>query len=180
VAARILLADDSAIAQRLGERMLREEGYEVVSVTDGETALLRLADVDPDVLIADAFLPKRTGFELAQFVRETLAHRHIGVLLSGSITEPVDSDKAAAAGADGIVQKPFGVGTLIETLVPLLDKVAERRLAGEFGADAPPLPIIPIADEERVRAAVTVALDEAMPQMVELITREVLRALRPS
>ncbi|MFN9457786.1 MAG: response regulator, partial [Acidobacteriota bacterium] len=103
--------------------MLREEGYEVVSVTDGETALLRLADVDPDVLLADAFLPKRTGFELAQFVRETIAHRHIGVLLSGSITEPVDPEKAAAAGADGIVQKPFGVGTLIEMLVPLLDKV---------------------------------------------------------
>jgi hypothetical protein len=72
------------------------------------------------------------------------------------------------------------VGTLIEMLVPLLDKVADRRLAGEFGADAPPLPVTPIADEERIRAAVTVALDEAMPQMVELITREVLRALRPS
>jgi CheY-like chemotaxis protein len=180
VAARILLADDSAIAQRLGERMLREEGFEVVSVTDGETALLRLADVGPDVLIADAFLPKRSGFELAQFIRETLVHRHIGVLLSGSITEPVDAEKASAAGADGIVQKPFSVASLLEALTALLDRVAERRLAGEFGADAPPLPVIPVADEERIRAAVTVALDEAMPQMVELITREVLRNLRPA
>jgi CheY-like chemotaxis protein len=180
VPGRILLADDSAIAQRLGERMLREEGFEVVSVTDGETALLRLADVDPDAMIVDAFLPKKSGFELAQFVRETAAHRHVGVLLTGSITEPVDLEKAEASGADGVVQKPFGVVPLMEMLTPLLERVAERRLQSEFGTDAPPVPVTPISDEERVRAAVTVALDEAMPAMIELLTREVLRNLRQS
>lgn len=178
MAGRILLADDSAIAQRLGERMLREEGFEVVSVTDGETALLRLADVDPDAMIVDAFLPKKSGFELAKFVRETATHRHIGVLLTGSITEPVDKAQAEAVGADGVVQKPFGVTSLMDVLRPLLERVAERRLESEYGAEAPPVPVVPISEEERVRAAVTVALDEAMPQMVELITREVLRTLR--
>jgi len=54
---RILLADDSPHAQRMGERILREEGFEVVTVTDGETALIRLEDVDPDVVLADVFLP---------------------------------------------------------------------------------------------------------------------------
>ena len=43
---RILLADDSPHAQRMGERILREEGFEVVTVTDGNTALMRLADVE--------------------------------------------------------------------------------------------------------------------------------------
>jgi CheY-like chemotaxis protein len=66
---RILLADDSPHAQRMGERILREEGYEVVSVTDGETALLRLADVDPDVIIADVFLPGRSGMEICRYVK---------------------------------------------------------------------------------------------------------------
>ena len=41
---RILLADHSPHAQRMGERILRDEGYEVATVTDGETALLRLKD----------------------------------------------------------------------------------------------------------------------------------------
>ena len=45
-------------------------------------------------------------------------------------------------------------------------------------ASVGPRPVVPISEEERVRAAVTVALDEAMPKMVELITREVLRTLR--
>ena len=61
VMSRILLADDSPHAQRMGERILREEGFEVVSITEGETALLRLADVDPDLIIADVFLPGKIG-----------------------------------------------------------------------------------------------------------------------
>src|SRR5579864_4833139 len=52
---RILLADDSPHAQRMGERILREEGFEVVSLTDGNTTLLRLDDVDPDLILADVF-----------------------------------------------------------------------------------------------------------------------------
>ena len=54
---RILLADDSPHAQRMGELILREEGFEVVSVTDGETALVRLAAGVRlhDVLFAELF-----------------------------------------------------------------------------------------------------------------------------
>jgi len=69
----ILLADDSPHAQRMGERILREEGFAVVSLTDGETALLRMADVDPDLVIADVFLPGRNGFELCRESRTPLS-----------------------------------------------------------------------------------------------------------
>ena len=47
---RILLADDSPHAQRMGERILADEGYEVVTVSDGDSALVRLEDVDPDLV----------------------------------------------------------------------------------------------------------------------------------
>ena len=50
---RILLADDSPHAQRMGEQILSEEGFEVVTVSDGDSALLRLEDVDPDLVIVD-------------------------------------------------------------------------------------------------------------------------------
>ena len=66
---RILLADDSPHAQRMGERILREEGFEVVSLTDGETVMLRLRDVDPDLIIADVFLPLKSGFDLCRYVK---------------------------------------------------------------------------------------------------------------
>ena len=47
---RILLVDDSPHAQRMGERILSEEGYEVVTVSNADSALIRLDDVDPDVV----------------------------------------------------------------------------------------------------------------------------------
>ena len=48
---RILLVDDSPHAQRMGERILADEGYEVVTVSNADSALIRLDDVDPDVVI---------------------------------------------------------------------------------------------------------------------------------
>ena len=71
---RILLADDSPHAQRMGERILREEGYEVVTVTDGQTALMRLADVDPDLVFADVSLPTKTGYEICREIKSRQRH----------------------------------------------------------------------------------------------------------
>ncbi len=58
----ILLADDSPHAQRMGERILKEEGYQVVRTTYAESAVYRKEDSDPELLIADAFLPASRGF----------------------------------------------------------------------------------------------------------------------
>ena len=70
---RILLADDSPHAQRMGERILREEGFEVVTVTDGQTALMRLADVDPDVVFADVSLPRKSGYDICREIEASPA-----------------------------------------------------------------------------------------------------------
>jgi DNA-binding response OmpR family regulator len=72
---RILLADDSPHAQRMGERILREEGFEVVTVTDGDTALIRLKDVDPDLILADAFLPGKSGYDICRTRRKRSGFR---------------------------------------------------------------------------------------------------------
>ena len=66
---RILLADDSPHAQRMGERILRDEGHEVISVSDGRVAMLRLADASPDLIIADISMPEVSGYELCEYVK---------------------------------------------------------------------------------------------------------------
>ena len=100
----ILLADDSAHAQRMGERILREEGFEVVSLTDGETAWRRLKDVDPDVVLADAFLPSRSGYELCRHLKTTPDFRHVRVVLTAGLLEPMDEEEARQAGCDAILR----------------------------------------------------------------------------
>lgn len=186
---RILLADDSPHAQRMGERILREEGFEVVTVTDGETAILRLGDADPDVVLADVFLPGRNGYDLCRHIRQDPRHQHAGVVLIAGLLEPVDEEEARRSGADAILKKPFEASAVIETIRPLVDKARYAR--GLFSAqlDAPRVeapgpaalraapPPKPEIDPEAVRAAVTIALDRSLPALIEEITGKVLVAL---
>ena len=177
---RILLADDSPHAQRMGERILREEGFEVVSLTDGETSLLRLADVDPDLILADVFLPGKSGIEICRHVKNDARLRHVRVVLTAGLLEPFDEEEARRAGCDAILKKPFEASKVMETIHPL---VKEAQLARGLFAEAlatvavPPAPTPPEIDRERVQAAVTLALDAALPALVHEITERVLIAL---
>ena len=189
---RILLADDSSHAQRMGERILREEGFEVVSLTDGETVLLRLEDADPDVILADVFLPGKSGFDICRYVKSHQSHRHVRVVMTAGLLEPFDEEEATRAGCDAILKKPFEASLLVQTIKPLVaeaqlarglfaDQVHEtaRRAAPPRAAPAakPPKPPTPELDPERVHAAITVALDAALPALIHEITERVLIAL---
>src|SRR5258707_12436866 len=155
---RILLADDSPHAQRMGELILREEGYEVVTITDGATVLLRLRDVDPDLILVDVTMPTKSGYEICEYVKSSLRHVHTGVVLVAGALDPVDEKEAQRVHADGVLKKPFEASIVLDTVKPLLDAAAAAR------SDAPPVAVE--AEPQRaelVHAAVTIALDAALP-----------------
>jgi DNA-binding response OmpR family regulator len=179
---RILLADDSPHAQRMGEQILSEEGFEVVTVSDGDSALLRLEDVDPDLVLADVDMPHRSGYEICQYVKISPRHRHARVLLTAGVSDQVDEAEARRVQADGIVQKPFEASVLLATVKPLVESAVKERSPDRPAARAgkrlaPQVPVVALIDPERVRAAVTVAMDAAMPALIEEITEKVLLAL---
>ncbi|MGB9604276.1 MAG: response regulator [Bryobacteraceae bacterium] len=187
---RILLADDSPHAQRMGERILREEGYEVVTVTDGETALIRLTDVDPDLVMADVFLPTRSGYELCEEIKNHPRHRHARVVLLAGPLDAVDEEEMRRVGADGLLRKPLEASVVLDMVRPLIEAArAERgeRAEAEPGPEAvapakpsPPRTATPAPDPERVRAAVTLALDAALPTLVEQISQRLSAAVAPA
>jgi len=165
---RILLADDNPQALRLGERILRDQGIEVVSVTDGATALRRLEDVKPDLLITDVFLPTKNGFELVRFLKSQQEHRHIPVIFAATPAEQFDEQDAKNAGAEAILRKPFEASTLLAAVQPLLE-----RSASQNGATTGKTTL----DRATIRAAVTLALDSAMPVLIDELTERVVLAL---
>jgi CheY-like chemotaxis protein len=188
---RVLLADDSPHAQRMGERIFREEGFEVVTVTDGDTALIRLEDVDPDLVVADALLPQRSGYEVCRLIKAHPRFVHTRVLLTIGAMEPLDEAEAGRVQADGIIRKPFEASTVLEMAKPLLD----AAFASRGGPDSRPPAGTPVPhevahpkalrvpkpielDPERVRAAVVLALEAALPSIVDEITVRVLVAMR--
>ena len=182
---RILLVDDSPHAQRMGERILSEEGYEVVTVSNADSALIRLDDVDPDVVLADIVMPGRTGYEICQYLKMSPRHRHVRVILTAGVLETLDEAAAARVEADGTLRKPFEASALTAAVKPLAEAAAQDRAAlvpREPGSrDRAPIvaaaPFVAVVDEEQVRAAVTVALDASMEVMADEIARRVLAAL---
>lgn len=168
---RILLADESPHAQRMGERMLRDEGFEVVTVTDGETAAMRMADVDPDLVLVDIGLAKKNGYELCQFVRADPRFSATRVILTAAATASLDDERARRVGCDAILRKPFELTSLLEASRPLLEYARRER------ASRAPVTETNI-DREKIRAAVTLALDAAMPAMINELTEKVIASLK--
>ncbi|HEX4167093.1 MAG TPA: response regulator [Bryobacteraceae bacterium] len=167
---RILLADDSPQALRLAEQILTGQGMEVVSITDGATALRRLGDVNPDLLITDVFLPTRNGFEVARFLRSQEQYRHLPIIFAAAPADEFNEQDASNAGADIILRKPFEASALLGAVQKLLASSQGKRKA----QNATPVAAF---DRHSVRAAVTLALDTAMPNLIEELTERVLLAL---
>jgi CheY-like chemotaxis protein len=183
---RILLVDDSPHAQRMGERILTEEGFEVVTVSNSDSALIRLDDVDPDVVLADTVMPGRTGYDICQYLKMSPRHKHVRVILTAGVLEPLDEASVKRVEADGTLKKPFEASALIAAVRPLAEAAVAARAnqpepgekgAGDLGRAASVAPFVAVIDSELVRAAVTVALDASMVKMVDEIAARVLAAL---
>src|ERR1700730_17221959 len=181
---RILLVDDSPHAQRMGERILSEEGFEVVTVSNADSALIRLDDVDPDVVLADTIMPGRTGYDICQYLKMSPRHKHMRVIPTAGVLEPLDEANVKRVEADGTLKKPFEASALIAAVKPLAEAaVAARSDPGnQKGAvdaqrtAAMVAPFVAVIDSEQVRAAVTIALDASMTKMADEITARVVAA----
>ncbi len=173
---RILLADDSPHAQRMGERILRDEGHEVITVSDGRIAMLRLEDARPDVIIADISMPEVSGYELCEYVK---SHGGAPVFLTAGAVEPVDDKEIERVRPDGVLKKPFEATILLEAVGRFVTGGAVAKNAAERGAQRAPMAgrSVAVIDPEQIRAAVTVALDAAMPSLIDQVTQRVIAAL---
>ncbi|HEV8631331.1 MAG TPA: response regulator [Thermoanaerobaculia bacterium] len=119
---RILLADDSVTIQKVVELTFMDEDYEVVAVSNGDDAVARLAETNPDLVIADVHMPGSDGFEVARRVKQWRAFTPV-LLLVGTF-EPFQEEDAKRSGADGYLKKPFDSQELLRRVEELLTAAA--------------------------------------------------------
>ena len=105
--AKILVADDNSNIQKMVGLALKDQGIDVVAVGNGEAAVRKIADVRPDLVLADVFMPVRNGYEVCKYVKENSALAHIPVILLVGAFDPLDEQEAQRVGADGVLKKPF-------------------------------------------------------------------------
>jgi two-component system, chemotaxis family, chemotaxis protein CheY len=154
LARKILLADDSVTAQNMGRKILADAGYEVITVNNGSAALKKIAEVKPDLIVLDVYMPGYSGLEVCQRLKEVHESARIPVLLTVGKLEPFKPEEAKRVRAEGFIVKPFEASELLTALSKLEDKIVPRaepskpgRFAraiaaveetGRFGGDEPP------------------------------------------
>jgi CheY-like chemotaxis protein len=118
----LLLADDSVTIQRVIELTFADEDIDVVAVSDGDQAIARLDTVPPDIVLVDVGMPGKTGYEVAAYMKQSPHLSHIPVVLMTGAFEPVDAARAAGAGCDGVLAKPFEPQQVIGRVKELLGR----------------------------------------------------------
>lgn len=119
----ILIADDNTNIQRMVALAFEDRGIKVVSVGNGEAAVRRLPDLNPDLVLADIFMPVRNGYEVCEFVKKDQRFSHIPVILLVGAFDPLDEKEARRVGADGVLKKPFvPPDPLIAMVISALEK----------------------------------------------------------
>ena len=170
---KLLLADDSAAVQKVIELTFADEGMEVFSVGDGQSALDKLEHLTPDVVLADAFMPGLNGYELCRSMKDDQRWAQIPVMLLISSFAPFDEAEAKRAGADDIITKPF---QSIRQLISRVDSLLNEKRVADISSDQPmeefnqsetdtsPIPVQVEHDESHVTVLVEAAqMETAQP-----------------
>jgi CheY-like chemotaxis protein len=127
--AKILVADDNSNVQKTVALALADLDVEVIAVNNGEAAVRKLADISPDLVLADIFMPVRNGYEVCEYVKKDSRFTHVPVVLLVGAFDPLDEREAQRVGADGILKKPFVPPDPLITMVKtLLDRTLGDRL----------------------------------------------------
>lgn len=116
---RALVVDDSAVIRELIAVNLELEGFEVTTADDGESALEIASDVRPDVITLDVMMPRMTGFEAVERLREDSGTATIPVVMVTGRAQAADLARGKEVGVDAYLTKPFEPAELIEVVTRL-------------------------------------------------------------
>src|SRR5215831_9281216 len=141
----------------MGRKILTDAGYEVVTVNNGSAALKKIAELKPDLIVLDVYMPGYGGLEVCQRIRENKETARIPILLTVGKLEPFKPDEARRVRADAFIVKPFEASELLSALTKLEDKIVPRSEStkpGRFGKAAVAL------DEPRFDKTMAIEEDE--------------------
>ena len=100
----LLVEDDTALAAVYRSR-LELEGFEINEVNNGEDALSAAISFKPDLILLDAMMPKISGFDVLDILRNTPETTNIRVIMLTALSQPKDKERAEQLGVDDYLVK---------------------------------------------------------------------------
>ncbi|MBI4845051.1 MAG: response regulator [Candidatus Omnitrophica bacterium] len=117
---KILLVDDDEQLVGLMRQNLELEGYEIICAYDGDEALEKAEQVQPDIILLDVTMPKKTGFEVCRILKERPQTRFTPIVLVTALGRREEKIKGIESGADDFLSKPVSQEELLARIKSLI------------------------------------------------------------
>ena len=117
---KILVVEDDPSAARLVGYTLENEGYQVVTATNGPEGLRKAQEEEPDLLILDVMLPGLDGFEVCHRLRDEPRTARLPILMLSAKAQEIDKATGTKVGADRYLIKPADPAEVRATVESLL------------------------------------------------------------
>ncbi len=112
---KILLVEDDAALSGVYKSRLEMEGFETREVNNGEKALSAALEFKPDLILLDAMMPKISGFDVLDILRNTPETSNIRVIMLTALSQPKDKERAESLGVDDyLVKSQVVIGDVVE------------------------------------------------------------------
>jgi DNA-binding response OmpR family regulator len=120
MAKKILIVDDEPNIVISLEFLMKKEGFEVAVANDGDEALAKVASFNPDLLLLDVMMPKKSGFEVCEALRADSQRAGLKIVMLTAKGRDTEMAKGLAIGADAYVTKPFSTKELVDKVKEML------------------------------------------------------------
>ena len=119
---RIMIVDDDPDALALMERILTDEGFELIKVSNATEVGLKAAQLSPDLILLDFLMPEINGFEVCKALRGNELTRGTPIMAVTCLSKEQDIERIFESGADEYLAKPFKVDELTSKVRELIGK----------------------------------------------------------
>lgn len=113
---KVMVIDDSKTIRRTAESLLKKEGCQVVTATDGFEALAKIADEKPDIIFVDIMMPRLDGYQTCALIKNNQVFKSTPVVMLSSKDGLFDRARGRIVGSDQYVTKPFTKDQLLDAI----------------------------------------------------------------
>ncbi|RFA31209.1 pilus assembly protein PilG [Alkalilimnicola ehrlichii] len=121
---KVMVIDDSKTIRRTAETLLKKEGCEVITATDGFEALAKIADHKPEIIFIDIMMPRLDGYQTCALIKHNQSFRHTPVIMLSSKDGLFDRARGRIVGSEQYLTKPFTREELLSAIRRHLEQAA--------------------------------------------------------
>ena len=126
MAYKLLVVDDDKDIVEVMNKKLLQEGYDVITAFDGEEAIIKVRDEDPDIILLDLIMPKKNGFEVLEEVRRDYNDRWRPIIIISAKTELASFRKGYELEADHYLTKSCDIGHVLQGIKTMISLIPHR------------------------------------------------------